>query len=283
MACTAAVLNLNFPSTGDLSWTNSIAFAILFVMLVVSDWFAILFTFGSTAALVSVSSVASFGIALTFGPTVGFVAAATSWVIVGVHRRSKARIIVENTMSNGLASFAAAWAFVLIAGHETLPLTSITATIAVVIAVVVHGIVNFGTIVAGISWDSKQPLVPLARKLSGGYHFLISVPILGAIVPIVASVSVVALLLIPLPLAGAYLAMNALSRLRRETNATLSSLIDALELRDSYTSFHSTRVSLYVESILGEIVDLSAGDRERIALAARLHDIGKVAVRDAVR
>lgn len=185
-------------------------------------------------------------------------------------------------MSNGLAAFVAAWIFAGIAGTNALPLTSSSTTIGLLLAASAHSIINFGTVVAGISWDTRQPFSNLARKLSGGYYFLLTIPILGAIVPIVGSVSVLALLIIPLPMAGAYLSMNALGRLRKETSATLSSLIDALELRDTYTSFHSARVTLYVKTLLDELLDLPVIERERIAVASRLHDIGKVAVRDAV-
>ena len=278
----ACGLNLFFPSTKVLSASSATGFLLLLALLIASDWFAVLFTFGGTSALVSVSSVASFGLALWFGPTFGFFAAALSMAIVGIHRRSRPRIVIENSMSIGLAAFLSAWTFVLFSGAEALPLTSFTSTVGVVIAATVNATVNFGTVVGGIAWDTRQPITHLARKLSGGYHFLVSIPILGAIIPIVGSVSLLALLIIPLPLAGAYFAMNALGRLQRETNATLSSLIDALELRDTYTSFHSTRVTLYVQALLDELMDLSPTERERIALAARLHDIGKVAVRDAV-
>ena len=278
----ALVANLMYPGIEDLSATNVTRFGLLLVMLVASDWWAVLFTFGTTSALVSVSSVASFGLALWFGPSVGFAAAAASMVIVGIHRHSPVRIILETSMSVGLAAFCSAWTFIAIVGPDVLPLTSLETTVAVLLVAFVHAAVNFGTIVAGISWDAKQPLLHLARKLSGGYQFLLSVPILGAIIPIVGSVSLLALMIIPLPLAGAYVAMNALGRRQRETNATLSSLIDALELRDTYPSFHSTRVTLDVKVLLDEMVDLSVGERERIALAARLHDIGKVAVRDTV-
>ncbi len=58
----------------------------------------------------------------------------------------------------------------------------------------------------------------------------------------------VAVLIIPLPVAVAYFATNARGRLQRETNATLPSLIEALELGDTYTSFHSTRVTLFVQA-----------------------------------
>lgn len=282
LICVAFLLNLLFPSTVDYSATEITGFLLVLAMLIASDWFAVLFTFGAASALVSASSVASFGLALWFGPTPGFFAAALSMLIVGIHRRSRTRIVIENAMSIGVASFLAAWVFVLIADVGALPLTSFATTVAVLVAAFVHAAVNFGTVAAGIAWDTRQPFLRLARKLSGGYHFLVAVPILGAIIPIIGSVSLLALLIIPLPLASAYFAMNALGRLQRETNATLSSLIDALELRDSYTSFHSTRVTLYVHALLDQLDHLSQSERDRIALAARLHDIGKVAVRDAV-
>lgn len=56
-------------------------------------------------------------------------------------------------------------------------------------------------------------------------------------------------------------------------------LVDALEARDRYTCGHSTRVALMAGKIAGHIVR-RAVDVAEIQLAARLHDIGKVAVPD---
>lgn len=68
---------------------------------------------------------------------------------------------------------------------------------------------------------------------------------------------------------------------RRLLIAGITSLVKALEARDEYTRGHSDRVSL----ILAGLVARSGGsknDVERARIAGRLHDIGKIGVRDNV-
>jgi response regulator RpfG family c-di-GMP phosphodiesterase len=63
--------------------------------------------------------------------------------------------------------------------------------------------------------------------------------------------------------------------------AGITSLVKALEARDKYTRGHSDRVSL----ILAGLVKHSGGSRydiERARIAGRLHDIGKIGVRDNI-
>ncbi|HWQ21914.1 MAG TPA: HD domain-containing phosphohydrolase [Clostridia bacterium] len=56
-------------------------------------------------------------------------------------------------------------------------------------------------------------------------------------------------------------------------------LVDALEARDRYTRGHSTRVALMSGKVARRVLS-HAADAAEIELAARLHDIGKVAVPD---
>ncbi|MGB3222671.1 MAG: HD domain-containing phosphohydrolase, partial [Desulforhopalus sp.] len=63
--------------------------------------------------------------------------------------------------------------------------------------------------------------------------------------------------------------------------AAIASLVKALEARDRYTRGHSERVSL----ILAGLVEHSGGsvtDINRALVAGRLHDIGKIGIRDSV-
>lgn len=63
--------------------------------------------------------------------------------------------------------------------------------------------------------------------------------------------------------------------------AGITSLVTALEARDQYTRGHSERVS----SILAGLVEHSGGsnfDIQRAQMAGRLHDIGKIGIRDNV-
>jgi response regulator RpfG family c-di-GMP phosphodiesterase len=63
--------------------------------------------------------------------------------------------------------------------------------------------------------------------------------------------------------------------------AALQSLADALEVRDSYTAGHSTRVSRYAMAIARELRVAPALLYE-LELGSRLHDIGKIGVRESV-
>jgi response regulator RpfG family c-di-GMP phosphodiesterase len=70
-------------------------------------------------------------------------------------------------------------------------------------------------------------------------------------------------------------------RARRTFLSAIDSLVRAMEEADPYTAGHSLRVRRYARQ-LGGAVGLGARDLRRLSLAAKLHDIGKVGVPDAV-
>lgn len=58
-------------------------------------------------------------------------------------------------------------------------------------------------------------------------------------------------------------------------------IVSALDARDSYTAGHSQRVS-DMAIIICELIGLKEEDKEKIHIAAHLHDIGKIGIPDAV-
>jgi len=58
-------------------------------------------------------------------------------------------------------------------------------------------------------------------------------------------------------------------------------IISALEARDPYTSHHSSRVAEMTEKIC-ELIGLDDEEKEIYHIAAHLHDIGKIGIRDSV-
>ena len=58
-------------------------------------------------------------------------------------------------------------------------------------------------------------------------------------------------------------------------------IISALEARDPYTSHHSSRVAEMTETIC-ELMELDEEEKEIYHIAAHLHDIGKIGIRDNV-
>jgi len=74
---------------------------------------------------------------------------------------------------------------------------------------------------------------------------------------------------------------RALSDLERSYNLTLEALGDALDLKDAETEGHSKRVTAFTMAI-ALAMDLPHDRRNVIARGAFLHDIGKMAIPDAI-
>jgi ribonuclease P protein subunit RPR2 len=69
--------------------------------------------------------------------------------------------------------------------------------------------------------------------------------------------------------------------LHRSYMLTVRALASAVEARDAYTGRHAERVAAYGLA-LGEVYGLQLGDDPQIEFGFLLHDIGKVAVPDAI-
>ena len=70
-------------------------------------------------------------------------------------------------------------------------------------------------------------------------------------------------------------------RLERLSTATLEALVNALEAKDPYLRGHSARVADLSANIATEL-GLSEEDVDRVRMAGRLHDLGKIGTRDVV-
>jgi putative nucleotidyltransferase with HDIG domain len=70
-------------------------------------------------------------------------------------------------------------------------------------------------------------------------------------------------------------------RLQQVTTATLEALINALEAKSEYLSGHSARVAAYSANIAQEL-GLTDEQVEQVRIAGRLHDLGKIGVKESV-
>src|SRR5213083_931772 len=70
-------------------------------------------------------------------------------------------------------------------------------------------------------------------------------------------------------------------RLERISTDTLEALVNALEAKDPYLRGHSARVADLAANVATEM-GLAEEEVERVRMAGRLHDLGKIGTRDAV-
>jgi len=89
------------------------------------------------------------------------------------------------------------------------------------------------------------------------------------------------IVLLVLPMGVLYVAFKQMKELRGDTRQLLEGMADAVDLRDPYTGGHSRRVTAFVEDILKEL-ELSGPDVDLIVSAARVHDLGKIGIPDAI-
>jgi response regulator RpfG family c-di-GMP phosphodiesterase len=68
---------------------------------------------------------------------------------------------------------------------------------------------------------------------------------------------------------------------RRMFLSAIDSLVCAMDARDPYTKNHSVRVRGYALH-LADVLNLTPGRRKQLCLAAKLHDIGKVGIPEAI-
>jgi response regulator RpfG family c-di-GMP phosphodiesterase len=70
-------------------------------------------------------------------------------------------------------------------------------------------------------------------------------------------------------------------RIRRTFLSAIESLVRTMEERDPYTAGHSMRVCRYVDAMT-QVLGLDAKQCRQLSLAAKLHDIGKAGVPEAI-
>ncbi len=87
--------------------------------------------------------------------------------------------------------------------------------------------------------------------------------------------------LLALPTAVIARTLQIIRRLEHETIEAIETLADSIDERDPTTYHHSERVSLYALA-LARAMDVDEAVVDLIGLAARVHDLGKMGVTDAV-
>jgi len=114
--------------------------------------------------------------------------------------------------------------------------------------------------------------------------FIVQYAVLGVLALLLAvlySVSVWHMLLAIVPLFLVHLSFRSYQKLRTEARNTFEKISRLLDERDHYTAVHSGDVADLAVKVAAEM-NLPQGEIEKVEIAARIHDIGKVAVPDSI-
>jgi putative nucleotidyltransferase with HDIG domain len=162
----------------------------------------------------------------------------------------------------------------------------------------VHGVEAHGVLfvaAAGIMWIGEHVSVPLIfYPITGERPATIvktmvkeggliegSELLIGLLGVYAARQEVWSLALLVLPTGLVYYSFKRAKEMDDGTRHTLESIADTVDLRDPYTGGHSRRVTEYAREILSSMGKVGP-EVDLIIWAARVHDIGKVAIPDGV-
>jgi hypothetical protein len=224
---------------------------------------------------VSLCFVITYAAAILFGPCFGALTACAGGLVYGAVRHKDAMKTSFNAGQLAVAGGMTGLAFNALRSSPHLSLTS--NALAFAGAAVVFIILTSALASAAIALCGR-PFVHqwLLALREGGVFYLAMAP-LGALAASSYEQSPWTLLYFPLLVWIIYKGFSLFAHLRNDTDKALVVLANTIDQRDTYTYQHSVRVAGYVSHIVARL-DLPADDVDLILSAARVHDLGKIAI-----
>lgn len=191
-------------------------------------------------------------------------------------REREMRKVLFNAGSLGLSALAAATVYSLVPNNV---LDSVPGLLAAAIpTALTYSLVNFILLTCALSLNDGRPIKEVADELWLGdlqiYPFALMGVLLGRLYVDVGA------WIIPLFVAPILIARQAFASylaLRETQEATLATLIRALEAKDGYTAGHVERVARFAH-LIGLELGLRPTALERLRYGSLMHDIGKLVV-----
>jgi HD-GYP domain-containing protein (c-di-GMP phosphodiesterase class II) len=257
--------------------------AVLIALIIGADLFDTDLPLASVRVTVSVASSLCFASAISLGPYYGALVAGIGALSVELFQRRPAIKLSVNVTNYILSTFMAGWAYTSFADLSSTPIASTRNIAVTVTAAMVFNVVNSGIIAIVLSQVvSTSPWRMWRSNLRGVAFESLSLPTLGALVPVLYAQNPVGVLLVVIPLLGPYLSFRRYGQIHQETRSTIELVANLLDRRDPYTAEHSKRVTDYVMMIINELALLSFEEREVILAASPVHDLGKIGTTDLV-
>jgi HD-GYP domain-containing protein (c-di-GMP phosphodiesterase class II) len=197
-------------------------------------------------------------------------------------RRRQPIDLVFNTSQLMLAAAAAALVYRGLAPHGAPGAGAYGDVPSAVVAAAVMYVVNIGFIVVAIGIQTRRnPFEIWAEAASADFKQTAALYVAGYLLAVLSNGRPWLALVMMVPLAAIQLALTRSVQLLEQTIAAVESMADVVDRRDPYTFKHSESVAGHAGRTARQ---LHLSDREvaLIRLAARVHDLGKIAVPDEV-
>ncbi len=177
---------------------------------------------------------------------------------------------------------AAAAAATVLSGFRYPALALPPDVVGIPLAAIAMYLVNTGAVALLVGLHSRRSPVEIWRRTQRiDVASEAALYLIGFSTAIVATTSPLAPLAMVIPGGVVYLATKRAVELNEQTIRAVEAMADMVDKRDRYTAEHSRRVAANA-SMIAPAMGLSAEDVATIRLAARVHDLGKIALPDSV-
>ncbi|HEX9095969.1 MAG TPA: HD domain-containing phosphohydrolase [Candidatus Dormibacteraeota bacterium] len=274
---TCILLTALRPYGGGTLSRFAIPLAVFIILTTVAELFPVSFELGRYEITVStvflVGSILVFRQVPQFAVLTALVAALTANVLA----RKPWFKVCTNVALAVTAVTLSSIAFGLI-GASNLP-HLVAATIALLLVYFVMDTVPMTWLLSAI--ESRPFRVTYVNNYQGVVLEHFGIEVFGVLLAVIWSVSPWLTPLLVLPIVIMHQAYFQAERLRTESITALEAMADLIENRDVYTHDHTESVSAWSRR-LAERMGLDAREVWKVAVAGRLHDLGKVAVSDSI-
>ncbi len=188
--------------------------------------------------------------------------------------------VVFNTSQLMLAAAAGATIFTgITAGHPGVMAMVVVGAVATAFAM--YTVNTALVVVAAGLHNSRSPIAVWVESAAADLRQTSALYAAGFILAMISDHMPWLALVMMIPIGGVQLSLKRSMQLREQTVAAVESMALLVDRRDPYTFQHSRSVAEHAERTARRM-KLPEREVELIALAARVHDLGKIAVPDAV-
>jgi HD-GYP domain-containing protein (c-di-GMP phosphodiesterase class II) len=240
------------------------------------------FYFGREASEITLTSIVFLPVMILYGWPIALLILVFAGVTTDVQAGKAWYKTMYNAFNGALCIYLAGQVYTILIGGKPFADALPWGIGAAIVAGIVFAAANTTLVAVAISVAQGSSFATVWRS-----HTAAIAPFAAAVVGLAVTAVLLwhfhplAVLLLIAPMVAAKLSIENYVRLRTETDNFIHALADAVDLRDPYTSEHSQRVA-ELATALGRRLGISSHDLHDLEVIARVHDVGKIAVRDSV-
>lgn len=233
-------------------------------------------------AEITISCALKTAAAIAFGLHVTVIATLVGTILAELMLRRRWYKALFNAAEMTLTFAAMGLVYELLYDGFRSPFHSLQNAAAVAAMVLTYYLINTGLVTTIVTLTTNAGFVHIWKAcLRDTFWNNLTIIPLGAVVAALWLYQPWSVFALVLPMVAVRQSFQFIAELQKQTQQALISMADAIDQRDPSTYQHSQRVAVIAEAI-GKEMQLPEEELETIRMAARLHDLGKIGMSNAL-